>query len=136
MRRFAPLLLIGAVALFVFPLLNKSSKGLSGSKKAERTMRAMALIDGGEVRYAAAHGRRYTTHLADLLPLSKGLGAALSIGLSVQLDVSSDGRTYLARVQSDNLSLVRARTGPKLTTSSCLVLKKAKGVECPKAKKD
>jgi hypothetical protein len=135
MRRFAPLLLIGAVALFIFPLLNRSSSGLSGSEKANRAMRAMALIDAGEVRYAAGHGRRYTEHLADLLPLSKGLGASLSVGLLVQLDVSSDARTYLGRVQSENLSLVRARTGPKLTTSSCLVVKKAKGVACPKAKK-
>ena len=135
MRRFAPLLLIGAVALFVFPLLNRSTSGLSGSEKANRAMHAMALIDGGEVKYAAAHNQRYTDHLADLLPLSKGLGAALAIGLLVQLDVSSDGHTYLRRVQSEHLSLVRARTGPKLTTSSCLVVKKAKGVACPKPKK-
>jgi hypothetical protein len=132
MRRFAPLLLIGAVALFVFPLLNRSHKGLSSSEKADRTFSAMRLIDSGEQRYAAAHGRRYTEHLADLLPLSKGLGATLAIGLAISLDVSSDGRTYLARVESDVLSLVRARSGSKLTTTSCLVLK-GKGVKCPTA---
>ncbi len=134
MRRFAPLLLILAVVFFLVPLLTRSHKGsLSSSDKAKRALSAITRIDAGERAYTGAHGR-YSPHLADLLTSAKGLGDDLATGLTVQLDVSSDGNTYLAQVESEVLGLVRARTGPKLTTDTCVVLKKGSGVKCPEVK--
>lgn len=130
LRRFAPLLLIVAVLFVVLPLLRHSHKsGLSDADKAQRTKQALALIDAGEQRYATSHDR-YTAHLADLVPTSKALAGDLAIGIATELDISSSGHTYLARVESDVLSLVRARTGPKLNVDSCLILKKSSGVNC------
>ena len=134
MRRFAPLLLIVAVLFIVLPLLRHSHKaGLSNADKAQRTKQTLALIDAAEQRYATSHNR-YTAHLADLVPTSKGLAGDLAIGIATQLDVSSNGHTYLAQVESDVLSLVRARTGPKLDADSCLILKKSSGVNCSPVK--
>ncbi len=133
MRRFAPLLLILAVVFFLVPLLTRSHKGsLSAKEKATRALSAIARIDAAERVYTGARGR-YTSHLADLVTRSKGLGDDLATGLTVELDVSSDGHTYLAQVAGEFLGLVRARTGPKLSTDTCVVLKKASGVKCPVA---
>jgi hypothetical protein len=90
----------------------------------------MNLIDKGEQSYRAAHGR-FTSHLADLLPLRKQLAGDLAVGLSVQLDASTNGQSFLAQVASDVLSLVRARGGDKVTAQSCLILKSGSGVTCP-----
>jgi hypothetical protein len=79
--------------------------------------------------YKLAH-LRYTSHLADLVPEHKRLADDLANGLSVQLDASTDGQSYLAEVSSDVLSLVRARNNIKLTEHSCLVLKSGSGVNC------
>ena len=65
------------------------------------------------------------------MPGHKQLADDLAIGLDVQLDASTDGQSYLARVSSDIFSLVRARTGDKITAKSCLVLKSGSGVDCP-----
>src|SRR2546428_3915095 len=90
----------------------------------------MNLIDAGEQRFRAAHGR-FTGHLADLLTAKSKLADDLAIGLGVQLDVSSDGQTFYAQVAGDVLSLVRARTGRRLKAESCLILKSGSGVHCP-----
>ena len=87
----------------------------------------MNLIDKGEQTYRTGHGA-YTPHLADLLAVSKGLAGDLVIGLSVQLDAGSGGCNFYAQVESDVLSLVRARSGAKLIASRCLVLKHGSGV--------
>src|SRR5206468_3598847 len=122
-----------AIALFLFillPLLSRGHKsGISSRDKSDATKRAMALIDAGEKSYRTAKGR-YTDHLADLVSAKKGLAGNLAIGLFVQLDVSSDGQTYVAQLSSDVLSLVRARTGDKLTADTCRVLKRSSGVNC------
>jgi hypothetical protein len=52
-------------------------------------------------------------------------------GLAVQLDAGSDGQSFYARVASDVLSVVRARSGKSLIANSCLVLKSGSGVKCP-----
>ena len=90
----------------------------------------MHLIDQAEQNYKLAH-QRYTSHLADLVPQHNRLADDLATGLSVQLDASTDGQSYLAEVSSDLLSTVRARSGTKLTALSCLVLKSGSGVNCP-----
>jgi len=130
-QRFLPLILIAALAIFVLPtVLKKHKSGPTASMKATQTIDAMNLIDKGEQSYKAAH-TRFTPHLTDLLTTSARLASDLAIGLSVQLDVSTDGQTFLARVSSDNLSLVRARSGSKVTVQSCRILKSGSGVKCP-----
>ena len=128
-RRFAPFLLIVLVLLVVFPLLRRSSSGPSNADRAQATKTVLRLIDRGELHYLTAN-QRYTSHLADLVPTNKQLAGALASGFAVQLDVSSDGRSYLAQVESTVLSLVRARTGDKVTADSCLIVKKSSGVDC------
>jgi hypothetical protein len=130
-RRFLPFVLIAVVFLFLVPtLFKKHTSGPSTSTRATQTIAAMNLIDKGEQSYRAAHGR-FTSHLADLLPLRKQLAADLAIGLSVQLDASTNGQSFLAQVASDVISLVRARGGNKVTAQSCLILKSGSGVACP-----
>jgi hypothetical protein len=131
LRRFLPFILIAAVFLLIVPnLFKKHTSGPSTSTRATQTIAAMNLIDQGEQSYKAAHGR-FTSHLADLLPLRKQLAGDLAIGLSVQLDASTSGQSFLAQVASDVLSLVRARGGNKVTAQSCLILKSGSGVTCP-----
>ena len=48
----------------------------------------------------------------------------------MQIDASSDGKTYLAQVAGNVLSPVRARTGEKITAQSCSVLKSGSGIKC------
>ena len=130
-QRFLPLILIAALAIFVLPtVLKKHKSGPSASTRATQTIDAMNLIDKDEQSYKAAH-RRFTPHLADLLTTSARLASDLAIGLSVQLDVSTDGQSFLAQVSGDNLSLVRARNESKITAQSCLILKSGSGVKCP-----
>jgi hypothetical protein len=130
-KRFLPIVLIAVVFLFIVPtLFKKHASGPSTSTRATQTIDAMNLIDKGEQAYRTAHGR-FTSHLADLLPLRKQLAGDLAIGLSVQLDASTNGQSFLAQVASDVLSLVRARGGVKVTAQSCLVLKSGSGVTCP-----
>jgi len=132
-QRFLPIVLIGALAIFVLPtLLKKHSSGPSAKTKSEQTIDAMSLIDKGEQGYLAAHGR-FTPHLADLLSANGRLAADLAVGLTVELDVSTDGRSFLAHVAGENLSLVLARSKGKVTARSCLVLKSGSGVKCPQS---
>jgi hypothetical protein len=131
-QRFLPVLLVIAVLVFVLPAIFRkhTSSGPSSSTRAAQTIDAMKLIDQAEQSYMLAH-QRFTSHLADLVPLHKRLAGDLAIGLSVKLDASTDGQSFLAQVSSDVLSLVRVRSGNKLTAHSCLVLKSGSGVNCP-----
>ena len=130
-RRLLPFVALAALALIVLPqLFKKHSSGPSSSTRAAQTIDATNLIDKAEQSYRAAHGR-FTPHLADLLPISTRLASDLAIGLSVQLDVSTNGQSFLAEVASDVLSLVRARSGGKISAQSCLILKSGSGVNCP-----
>ena len=130
-RRFLPIALIAVVVLFIVPqLLKKHPSGSSAGTRATQTIDAMNLLDKGEQSYKTAHGR-FTLHLADLLPINTRLASDLVIGLNVQLDVSTNGQSFLARVAGDVLSLVRARSGAKVSAQSCLVLKSGSGVTCP-----
>src|SRR5262249_24336502 len=130
-QRFLPVILIGALLVFVLPaVLKKHKSGPSASTRTTQTIDAMNLIDRGEQGYKAAHGR-FTPQLADLLSTGSRLASDLAIRISVELDVSTDGKGFLARVASENLSLVRARSGSKVTAESCLILKSGSGVKCP-----
>jgi type II secretory pathway pseudopilin PulG len=131
-RRFLPLILIVLVLFTILPLLSRrgGTSGPSAAERSRQTQEAMRLIDRGEQAYRAAHGR-YTDRLADLLPGQRRLAADLVLGLSVQLDVSADGKTYVAQVVGDVISLVRSRSGGRLVANNCLVLKTGSGVACP-----
>jgi hypothetical protein len=131
-RRFLPLILVAFFLLFLLPTLlkKKSTSGLSAAARATQTISAMNLIDKGEQAYKAAHGG-YTAHLADLVATSHGLARDLVVGLAVQLDAGSDRQSFVAQVESDVLSLVRARDGKKLIADSCLIVKSGSGVNCP-----
>jgi hypothetical protein len=130
-RRFLPFVLIAAVVLFILPqLFKKHTSGSTVGARATTTIDAMNLIDKGEHAYKTSHPR-FTTHLADLLLTNTRLASDLATPLSVQLDVSTNGQSFLAQVASDTLSLVRARSASKLTAQSCLILKSGSGVACP-----
>jgi hypothetical protein len=129
-RRFAPLLLIGLLLLVVLPLVRRShSSGLSDADRATATKAALRAIDRGEIAYRTTHAR-FTSHLADLVAGDKKLAADLVVGLTVQLDVGSNGNSYLVQVQSSVLSLVRARTDSRITANRCQIVKKGSGVDC------
>jgi hypothetical protein len=127
-RRFLPFVLIAVFVLFLVPTLfrKKSSTTASAGTRAGQTLDAMTLIDKGEQAYLGTHGR-YTPHLADLL--TNRLAADLAIGMSVQIDVSTDGQRYLAQLESDTLSIVRGRQGASLIAQTCLA--RTSGVSCP-----
>jgi hypothetical protein len=131
-QRYLPLILIAVVLLVVLPnlLKKKTSSGPSAAARAAQTIDAISLIDEGEKTYKAAHGV-YTSHLADLVVISPRLARDLEIGLGVQLDAGSDGQSFYAQVESDVLSLVRARAKKALVANSCLILKRSSGVSCP-----
>jgi hypothetical protein len=125
-------MLIAAFAFILIPALTHHShkSGLSDKDKANRTIDAMKLIDAGEQSYLAAHGR-FTGHLADLLAANPKLAGDIAVGLDVRLDVSTKGRSFVAQLSGDVLSLIRVRTGATLTAQSCIVLKNSAGVSCP-----
>src|SRR5215471_9177537 len=134
-RRYLPIVLLAAALLFVLPTLLKKKHTVSGSNagtRATQTINAMQLIDAGEQSYKTAHGG-YTPHLADLVVLNHRLAADLASGLAVQLDAGSTRQSFFAHVESDVLSLVRARSGKKLIADTCLILKSGSGVKCPAA---
>jgi hypothetical protein len=60
----------------------------------------------------------------------KKLARDLAFGLVAELDVGSTGSSYLVRVESSVLSLVRARTGDRITADNCQIVKKGSGVDC------
>lgn len=131
-QRFLPFVLIGFVLLFVLPTLlkKKPSSEQSSKTQAAQTIDAVNLIDQAERSYRLAHGR-FTSHLADLVPLQPRLATDLAIGLVVTIDAETGGQGYLQQVASSVLSLVRARSGNKVVANSCLVVKSASGVACP-----
>ena len=125
-------MLVVLLAVFVVPSLlkKKTSTGASAKTLAAQAIDAATVIDRAEEAYRQLHGR-FAAHLADLLPTHPRLAADLVGGVSVTLDASTDGRTYLQQISDQYLSLVRSRNGAQLVANSCLVLKSASGVACP-----
>jgi hypothetical protein len=113
-------------------LKKHKAAGSSAATVATQTINAMNLIDAAEQTYKTANGG-YTPHLADLLVMKHGLAGDLVSGLLVQLDAGSTGQSFFAHVESDVLSLVRARNGQKLIADTCVILKSGSGVKCPVA---
>src|SRR4051795_12099759 len=131
MRRFLPILLIAFAALFILPQLfkGKGSKTLSTKDRGRLTLDAVGRIDRAQQR-AFSTGGKYSSDLAVLAARDKVLASELTIPLLVDLDVSDNGKTYLARVSSDIVSTVVSRAGPTVFRS-CRVLKSRTGIDCP-----
>ena len=128
LQRFLPLLLIGAVLVFILPSLTKKrATGPNTKTKVANTRQAMDLVDKTEQQYLTAHSR-YSSHVADLVALAPALAGDIGSGVVVMLDVGSDGATYFAQVASDSLSLTRARDKTKVLAKNCLALKS--GASC------
>lgn len=135
LRKYLPLLIIAFVALFILPqVLSRggSSKTLSSDDRAALTLDGINRIDRAEKKLLATNGR-YTANLADLVQLDKQLAIDLTVPLDVDIDIGSDGKSYLVRVSSDVISFARARTNGKLTAANCRELKKS--VDCPEPAK-
>ena len=73
----------------------------------------------------------YTASLADLVARDKVLASELTVPLDVTLDVGANGKSYVATLTSDVFSVSRARSGEKLTSSSCREVKSTRGIDCP-----
>jgi hypothetical protein len=131
MRRFLPILLIAFAALFILPQLFKGggSKTLSTKDRGRLTLDAIGRIDRAQQKEFSSSGK-YTDDLAQLAARDKVLASELTIPLAVDLDISGNGKSYLARVSSDIVSTVVSRTGPTVFRS-CRVLKSRTGVDCP-----
>ena len=127
MRRFLPIILIAFAALFILPQLFKGggSKSLSTKNRGQLTLDAIQRIDRLEQKEFTSGGK-YTDDLAQLAARDKILASELTIPLTVDLNVSGTGKSYLARVSSDIVSTVVSRTGPTVFRS-CRVLKSRTG---------
>jgi len=126
-----PILLLVFVALFILPQLFKGggSKSLTTKKRGQLTLDAIARIDRAQQKAMSSDGK-YTGDLAKLVAGDKVLAGELTIPLTVDLNVSDDGKAYLARVSSEIVSVVWNRSGANVVRS-CRVLKSRTGVDCP-----
>ena len=134
-RRYLPLIILAFAALFILPqFLNrgKSSKTLSSDNRAALTLDAVNRIDRAEAKVLAANGS-YTGNLSELVQRDKQLAVDLTVPLTVEIDVGTDGKSYLVRVSSDVISFARARANGKITAANCRELKK--DVDCPEPAK-
>jgi hypothetical protein len=131
-QRFLPIILIVFVLLFVLPAVfhKSTSTGPSSATLSTETIAAMGIVDKAEQTFKASH-KGYTSHVADLLPITPALGHDLADGVEVQLDVSSDGQTFYAQVASSVLGMTRSRSDNKEIANGCLVIKSNSGVACP-----
>ncbi len=129
-RKFLPFILIIFFLLFVVPTVLHHGSKSKGPSLSTMTMNAMNLVDKAEKSYRAAH-KGYTPNIADLLVVDRAIGPLLGSGVIVSLNTSSNSQTYFAQVASTVISYTRARTGDKLITHSCLVIKSGSGVNCP-----
>jgi hypothetical protein len=131
MRRFLPIILILFAALFILPQLFKGSgsKNVSTKGRGQLTLDAIQRIDRQQQALFTANGK-YTANLAELVAKDKVLAGELTIPLLVDLDVSDDGKAYLARVSSDIVSVTLNRSGSNVVRS-CRILKSRTGVDCP-----
>jgi hypothetical protein len=132
LQRYLPILLLVFLLLFVLPTIlhKKHSHGLSSGQLSQETIAAMNLVTRGQKSYTGEHGR-YTAHVADLIEGSKKLAKYLADGVVVQLDASTNGKTYYTQVASGVIVLVRSQTGNVVLAKSCDVIKSGSGVACP-----
>src|SRR4051794_40244470 len=131
MRRMLPILLIAFAALFILPQLFKhsSSKTLSTKGRGQLTLDAIQRIDRAEQKALSSTGK-YTEDIAELAAGDKVLAGELTVPLTVDLHVGGTGKTYLAQISSDVVSLAWSRSGSSVYRT-CRVVKSRTGVDCP-----
>ena len=128
LRRYLPFILIGVLVITVVPSLFRKHSG-STNTHVTQTLGALRVVDRAQQkRFAAGDG--YTGHLADLVVKGNGLALDLALPVVVQLDTAADGKSYVVQVESDVLSLVRARRDGMLVADTCTV-RGGRGVKCP-----
>ena len=134
MRRYLPLILVAFLAIFIVPQLFNRGKGssstLSEQDRGALTLDAAERIGRAEAKYLAQNGT-YTSHLSDLVQRDEKLADRLTVPLTVEIDVGSDGKSYLVRVSSDVLSVARSSVNGKAALSSCRVVKSKSKAKCP-----
>ncbi len=131
MRRFLPILLLVFVALFIVPQLFKgsSSTTLSTKDRGRLTLDAIERIDRAQ-QHALSSTGRYTANLAELASRDEVLASELTIPLTVDLNVGGNGKSYLARVSSDVISVAWSRTGSTVVRN-CRLVRSRTGLKCP-----
>ncbi len=132
MRRLLPILLLVFVALFILPQLFRGSGGSSNLSTKDRgrlTLDAIERIDRAQ-QQALSSGGKYTEDLADLVARDDVLASELTIPLTVDLNVGADGKSYLARVSSDVVSVAWSRSGSNVVRN-CRLVRSRTGVKCP-----
>ena len=119
MRRFLPILLIAFAALFILPQLFKGggSKTLSTKDRGRLTLDAIGRIDRAQQKEFSSSGK-YTDDLAQLAARDKVLASELTIPLVVDLDISGNGKSYLARVSSDVVSTAVSPRSSSITNGT------------------
>ena len=132
LQRFLPILLLVFLLIFVLPAIlhKKKSSGLSSKELSQETIAAMNLVVAGQKSFTAEHGH-YSGHVADLVQGSRKLAKYLADGVVVQVDASTNGKTYYTQVASGVIVLVRSQTGNVVLAKSCDVIKSSSGVDCP-----
>ena len=132
LQRFLPILLLVFLLLFVLPaILHKhKSTGLSAQDLSQETIAAMNQVVAGQKSFTAENGH-YTSHVADLIQGSDKLAKYISDGVIVQLDASTNGKTYYTQVASGYIVLIRMQTGDRVIAKNCDVIKSSSGVACP-----
>jgi hypothetical protein len=132
LQRFLPILLLVFLLIFVLPAIlhKKHSSGLTSKELSQETIAAMNLVVAGQKSFTAEHGR-YTDHVADLIETNHRLAKYIGNGVLVQVDASTNGKTYYTQVASGVIVLVRSQTGNVVLAKNCDVIKSGSGVACP-----
>jgi len=132
LQRFLPILLLVFLLLFVLPAIlhKKHSSGLSAKELSQETISAMNQVVVGQKSFSAENGR-FTSHVADLIQGSQRLAKYIADGVIVQVDASTNGKTYYTQVASGYIVLNRSQTGDRVLAKSCDVIKSGSGVACP-----
>jgi hypothetical protein len=133
LQRFLPVLLLVFLLLFVLPAIlhKKHSTGLTAKVLSQETISSMNLVIAGQKSFAAENSGHYTGHVADLIQGSRKLAKYIADGVLVQVDASTNGKTYYTQVASAVIVLVRSQTGDVVLAKSCDVIKSSSGVACP-----
>jgi hypothetical protein len=131
LRRYLPFILLALLALFILPQLFNGSGGgktLSTNDRAALAFDAIDRIHFRELDYRKANAK-FSNRLADLVALDPILAQDLQGGFAVDLDASLDGKTYLARLTSDTVALVRTN---RVRDRICRILRSNVDFSCDK----
>ena len=127
-------ILLGIVVLFV--LLNvlgkRSSTSVNATDRDNNSLDLIARIDKGQLNLATS-GAKFTSDLGTLTAADNQLATDLALGDQIDLSASNDGKSYYVRTLSNQLVLIRNRTGTGANDykDSCLDVNTKNGLKCP-----